>query len=228
VNRQKTELDRRTSNLTRTTLSRSHNIGTLITKWEQTEHYQNPNFVRGATRIWHIHYTQTMTDSSLTTFIDTDIDIGDRILGDMKWSSFVDGGDGFFYGIPCSARRVVKFNPLDKSMTEIGPDLGEGYSKWKCGVLANTGSIYCAPYCVDHILKIDTIRGTVETLDDIELPETGDALWQSGALVADNNIYYMPFCARRIMRLNPDNDSLSSVGDDLGRGGQVLWNGGRK
>jgi hypothetical protein len=157
-----------------------------------------------------------MTDSSLTTFIDTDIDIGDRILGDMKWSSFVDGGDGFFYGIPCSARRVVKFNPLDKSMTEIGPDLGEGYSKWKCGVLANTGSIYCAPYCVDHILKIDTIRGTVETLDDIELPETGDALWQSGALVADNNIYYMPFCARRIMRLNPDNDSLSSVGDDLG------------
>jgi hypothetical protein len=26
----------------------------------------------------------------------------------------------------------------------------------------------------------------------------------------------MPACARRIMKLNPDNDSLSSVGDDLG------------
>ena len=32
------------------------------------------------------------------------------------------------------------------------------------------------------------------------------------------DIYYMPARARRIMRLNPDNDSLSSVGDDLGEG----------
>jgi hypothetical protein len=165
---------------------------------------------------WHIHYTQTMRLPSLTTLID--IDIGDEIQGYDQWSSFVDGGDGFFYGIPSRARRVVKFNPLDRSLTEIGPDLGRGEMKWKCGVLANTGSIYCAPFNALHILKIDTIDGTVETLDDVELPETGDALWQSGALVADNNIYYMPCSARRIMRLNPDNDSLSSVGDDLGQG----------
>jgi hypothetical protein len=150
---------------------------------------------------------------SLTTLI------GDEIEGDRKWSSFVDGGDGFFYGIPYFARRVVKFNPLDKSMTEIGPDLGELGCKWICGVLANTGSIYCAPCNADHILKIDTIQGTVETLDGVELPETGDhLLWASGALARDNHIYYMPSQAYRIMRLNPDNDSLSSVGDDLGEG----------
>jgi len=82
----------------------------------------------------------------------------------MAWSEFVDGGDGFSYGIPYNARRVVKFNPLDKSMTEIGPDLGDGGAKWMCGVLANTGIIYCAPFHADHILKIDTIQGTVETL----------------------------------------------------------------
>jgi hypothetical protein len=151
-------------------------------------------------------------ESSLTTLI------GDEIQGEYKWSAFVDGGDGFLYGIPSSARRVVKFNLLDKSLTEIGPDLGDDGEKWKCGVLANTGSIYCAPYCADHILKIDTIQGTVETLDDVEVPETGGELWQSGALATDNNIYYMPSSARRIMRLNPDNDSLSSVGDDLGEG----------
>ena len=53
------------------------------------------------------------------------------------------------------------------------------------------------------------------------VPETGNglSLWISGALAADNSIYCMPFDSRRIMRLNPDNDSLSSVGDDLGRGG---------
>jgi hypothetical protein len=88
----------------------------------------------------------------------------------------VDCGDRFLYGIPSDARRVVKFDPLDKSLTEIGPDFGEGILKWMCGVRVNTGSIYCAPF---------------------------------------NNIYYMPLNARRILRLNPDNDSLSSVGGDL-------------
>jgi hypothetical protein len=150
-----------------------------------------------------------MAESSLTTLI------GDEIQGDEQWSDFVDGGDGFFYGIPSSARRVVKFNPLDKSLTEIGPDLGEGEFKWLCGVRANTGSIYCAPYDAKHILNINTIDGTVETLDNVELPEAVGDLWASGALAADNNIYYMPCNAHRIMRLNPDNDSPSSVGGDL-------------
>jgi hypothetical protein len=155
-----------------------------------------------------------MTEASLTALI------SDEIQGDDKWSAFVNGEDGFFYGIPCDARRVVKFDPLDKSLTEIGPDLGEGEFKWMCGVRANNRCIYCAPYDAQHILKIDTIHGTVETLHNVELPET-DAhlnLWASGALASDNNIYYMPACARRIMRLNPDNDSLSNVGDDLGEG----------
>jgi hypothetical protein len=151
-----------------------------------------------------------MVESYLTTLI------GDEIEGYHKWSAFVDGEDGFVYLIPYTARRVGKFNPVDKSFTEIGPDLGGGVMKWRCGVLANTGSIYCAPHHAEHILKINTIDGTVETLDDVELPEAGDDLWASGALAADNHIYYMPFKARRIMRLNPDNDSLSSVGDDLG------------
>jgi hypothetical protein len=153
-----------------------------------------------------------MEESSLTTLI------GDEIQGDDKWNAVVDGGDGFFYGIPFDARRVVKFNPLDKSLTEIGPDFGGGGNKWRCGVLANTGSIYCAPFSADRILKINTNDGTVETLDDVELPETGRYLWWSGALASDNSIYYMPFDARRIMKLNPANDSLSSVGDDLGEG----------
>jgi hypothetical protein len=156
----------------------------------------------------------TLAESSPLTTV-----IGDEIQGGYKWSDFVDGNNGFLYGIPFNARRVVKFNPLDKSLTEIGPDLGEGWGKWMCGVRANTGRIYCAPFLADHILKIDPIQGTVETLDDVELPEPetgGDYLWASGALAQDSNIYYMPYKARRIMRLNPDNDSLSSVGDDLG------------
>jgi len=153
-----------------------------------------------------------MTEPSLTTLID----IHDEIEGLDKWSDFVDGKNGFFYGIPYDARRVVKFNPVDKSLTEIGPDFGDNECKWGCGVRDNNGSIYCAPFQADHILKIKTNDDTVETLDDVELPETGRYLWASGALAPDNHIYYMPSAARRIMRLNPDNDTLSSVGDDLG------------
>ena len=139
-----------------------------------------------------------MAEPSLTTLID----IGDgEIQGDHKWIAFVDGKNGFFYGIPFNARRVVKFNPLGKLLTEIGPDLGEGKEKWHCGVLANNGRIYCAPFCSNHILKIDPIQGTVETLDNVELPETAvRCLWASGALATDNCIYYMPNHARRIMR----------------------------
>ena len=134
---------------------------------------------------------QTMTDPSLTTFI------GDEIQGRQKWLAFVDGKNGFFYGIPYNARRVVKFNPLDKSLTEIGPDFGEGGYKWMCGVRANTGSIYCAPCdATQHILKINTNDGTVETFDDVALPETGIYLWESGALAADNSIYFL-FCTVR-------------------------------
>jgi hypothetical protein len=134
---------------------------------------------------------QTMTDPSLTTFI------GDEIQGRQKWLAFVDGKNGFFYGIPYNARRVVKFNPLDRLFTEIGPDFGEGGYKWMCGVRSNTGSIYCAPCdATQHILKINTNDGTVETFDDVALPETGIYLWESGALAADNSIYFL-FCTVR-------------------------------
>ena len=65
-----------------------------------------------------------MMEPSLTTLIGDEIQVNSD-----KWSSFVDGKNGFLYGIPSNARRVVKFNPVDKSLTEIVPDLGEGEMK---------------------------------------------------------------------------------------------------
>jgi hypothetical protein len=84
---------------------------------------------------------------SLTTLI------GDEIQGRDKWWDFVDGKDGFFYGIPSNARRrVVKFNPLlDKSLlTEIvGPDLGEG----ECKVVVWWG-VVCEPTMAKSIARL--------------------------------------------------------------------------
>ena len=92
-----------------------------------------------------------------------------------QWSDFVDGKQRIFlrHSRSCSPRGEIQSpRPLDKSLTEIGPDFGEGGAKWSCGVRANTGDIYCAPYLSNRILKIHTNDGTVETLDDVELPET--------------------------------------------------------
>lgn len=134
-----------------------------------------------------------------------------------KWNCSVKGADNCIYGIPYCARRVVKFNPVDKSITEIGPDLGVGGNKWNGGCLANNGCIYCTPLWSDRMLKIDTIKGTV-TILEVDLPETGICRWISGALAFDQCLYFMPYNARHILRLNPDDDTVASVGKDLGWG----------
>jgi hypothetical protein len=129
----------------------------------------------------------------------------------------VRGADDCIYGIPSYACRVVKFNPVDNSLTEIGPDLGAAQYKWHSGVLADNGCIYCIPsgYGSEQFLKIDTINGTV-TLLDVRLPETSAELpWATGALAIDGCIYFMPDTARHILKLNPENDSVAIVGDHL-------------
>ena len=57
----------------------------------------------------------------------------------------MDDRNGCFYGIPFRARRVVDFNVEDKSIKEIGPDLGYYRMKYGNGIKANNDSIYCIP-----------------------------------------------------------------------------------
>jgi hypothetical protein len=61
--------------------------------------------------VFEYYYYNSDINSCLTSLI------GDEIKETMRWSTFVDGGDGFLYGIPDHASRVIKFNPLDKSFT---------------------------------------------------------------------------------------------------------------
>jgi hypothetical protein len=152
-----------------------------------------------------------MSDSSLVTFVGEEIQNEDRM---QKWRTFVDGKDGFLYGIPYQARRVAKFNPLDKSMELIGPDLGR-YALCKCGVLAKNGCIYCPPCHYRNndtdwkMLKINTQDGTVVPLH-IE-----EERWGAGVLGADDCIYYMPSdrysVIKHILRVDPHTDTLSYI-----------------
>ena len=158
--------------------------------------------------------TRTNNDKVITNLV------GKKLEGGYKWKGTLAAPNGSLYGIPLSSRRVVKFNPLDKSITEIGPDFGnnDGW-KWDRGAITDSGIIYCVPYRDRGILKIDTNTDAVTVLDVNLLPERGEYLWRSCALALDGCIYFVPHNARRIMKLDPNNgDVMSSVGDDLGDG----------
>jgi hypothetical protein len=150
--------------------------------------------------------------SSLCSFVGEEIAIKTWSY-EEKWSDFVKGKDGFLYGIPCRDRRVLKFNPVDKSMEMIGPDFGENDS-WCGGVLAKNGRIYCPPNSCHNMLRIDTIAGTVETIDlDLQLQLPRNGRWRSGAIGRDECIYYLPSSphTKDILRLDPDTDNLSVI-----------------
>ena len=137
----------------------------------------------------------------------------------FKWCTSLAAPNASIYGIPYCAGRSVKFDPVDKSMTEIGPDFGYGSRKWKGGAITGNGIIYCPP-CkgLDHgILKIDTNTDNVTILDFNRFPEQGcEPMWNSCALALDGCIYFMPCKANHIMKLDPNNnDAMTSVGDDL-------------
>ena len=145
--------------------------------------------------------------------------VGEEVEGEgVKWRGTLAAPNGSVYGIPYYARRVAKFNPVDKSMNFIGPDFGD-QRKWYNGAINDSGIIYCPP-CDSRnhgILKIDTNTDTATELDRNLLPEQGDWMWMSCAAALDGCIYFMPFFGRRIMKLDPNNnDAMSSVGDDLG------------
>ena len=75
--------------------------------------------------------------------------VGEEVLegkgsGTRVWRATLAGINGSLYGNPANARRVGNFNPIDKSLSHIGPDFGEG-KKWCKGAMADNGIIYCAP-----------------------------------------------------------------------------------
>ena len=138
-----------------------------------------------------------------------------------KWSDFVDGGNGCLYGIPHNARRVLQFTVEDKSVIEIGPDLGEKQHKYINGIKARNGSIYCLPDEAKYILKITPSMecdAKVCILNHKLLP--GNRFfhkWKEGALAKDGCIYFLPNRGSRILKLDPSNgDYLSIVDEAIG------------
>ena len=131
----------------------------------------------------------------------------------------MDGGNGCFYGIPHRARRVVEFNVEDKSIKEIGPDLGGQECKYWNGIKAGNGSIYCLPCDAEFILKITLREGQDAEVQVLEAKQFPEGEWFKGALANDGCIYYFPSYPGSILKLDPNNgDNLSLVGEEFDTG----------
>ena len=144
-----------------------------------------------------------------------------------EFHDFVDGENGCIYGIPSNANRVLQCNVKEKSVKEIGPYLGKEINKYKYGIKANNGVIYCMPYRAKYILKITTREGQdaeVSILKKKQLPGDNKNKWIEGALSKDGCIYYLPYHSTgHILKLDPNNgDSLSLVGEEIGKYSDTL------
>lgn len=152
-----------------------------------------------------------MAESSITRLlVDYEVDVKKL----TNYAPYVDGKNGWFYGIPGSSSpgtvfRAIKYNPIDKELIHFGPDLAEFRKNVRHGVLANNGCIYYPP-SGGRVVKIDIVH---ETAVAIDVPLEG--VWFSCALSLDGNIYCMPHGVGFILKINPDNDSFSKVGNDF-------------
>ena len=67
--------------------------------------------------------------------------VGEDVEGHGKWEGTLAAPNGSLFGISAYAGQVVKFNPIDNSMTRIRPDFGDGF-KWYIGAMGDSGVIY--------------------------------------------------------------------------------------
>ena len=89
-------------------------------------------------------------------------------MGYDKWEGSLAGMNGMLNGsicgIPIGADPIVKFNPVNKSITHIGPDFGDDIRmKWRkvASMTGSTRAIYSVPCNKLCVLKIDTYNDNV-------------------------------------------------------------------
>eukprot|EP00751_Fragilariopsis_kerguelensis_P047835 CAMPEP_0171026344 /NCGR_PEP_ID=MMETSP0736-20130129/34228_1 /TAXON_ID=186038 /ORGANISM="Fragilariopsis kerguelensis, Strain L26-C5" /LENGTH=248 /DNA_ID=CAMNT_0011466865 /DNA_START=622 /DNA_END=1365 /DNA_ORIENTATION=- len=174
-----------------------------------------------------------MTTPSPTSRDKTLTYIGDEWMDkERKWSASVKGADGCIYGIPFDANRVVRFDPATKSLTSIGIDLGDDEFKWECGVLADNGFVYSTPENADKILKIDTNIGAISdtAVSTMDIPDGiavyGYSSWRSGDKATDRKLYFIPDRSTHILRIDPNEDSMAIVGNEVEGGKGITKYGG--
>jgi hypothetical protein len=153
--------------------------------------------------------------------------IGGPFIGEDMWLGGELGADGNIYGVPGTAKSVVKVDPRTDEVTEVGdlvvvPGAIRGNRfKWLRGARAANGDMFGIPCNANKILRIST-GGEVDMIGDPELL-SGHWKWHGGVLHANGNLYGCPCNSERVLKINPERAEVSLVGGPFP--GKQKWYG---
>ena len=145
--------------------------------------------------------------------------IGDTDLkGADKWLGGELGADGFIYGVPGSAKSVLRINPETEQVDLVGHNVKgvpcsqrRGQFKWLRGARANNGDMFGIPSNADCIMRISK-EGEVSTFGDRKML-SGFWKWHGGVLAQNGNLYGCPCNADRVLKIVPETLEVSLCGD---------------
>ena len=112
---------------------------------------------------------------------------------------------------------------MDVSTIIEGNGYLSGTSKWRGGVLAPNGKIYCIPYSSTVVAIIDPETDTIDTTSITGL--SGGAKWYGGVLAPNGKIYCIPYSSTVVAIIDPETDTVDTT-SITGLSGTSKWYGG--
>jgi len=113
--------------------------------------------------------------------------------------------------MPACARRIMRLNPDNDTLSSVGDDLGEGY-KYRGTVVGNDDCLYGIPYWAKHIIKFDTTNpATTSTVGEEAEKWFG---CNNGVLGGDGYIYAANHVGQ-ILKVDTTSNTYTLIGDEI-------------
>lgn len=141
----------------------------------------------------------------------------------------------YIYGVPGTAKRVLRIHTKTNSMDWIGPSY-EGKFKWLRGVEVPASVMDSATYprgcCLalpsnaTSILKVNPETNEVTTFGENVVTKAGNDGWlyHGGNLASNGMVYAIPANADRVLKINPRTEECWLIGPSYS--GRQSWFGG--
>jgi hypothetical protein len=153
--------------------------------------------------------------------------LGGPFIGEDMWLGGELAADGNIYGVPGTAKTVVKIDPRTDEVSEVGdlvvvPGAIRGNRfKWLRGARAANGDMFGIPCNANKVLRI-TSRGEVDMIGDPEML-AGHWKWHGGVLHANGNLYGCPCNSEHVLKIEPNTAKVTLVGGPFP--GKQKWYG---
>ena len=131
----------------------------------------------------------------------------------LKYTDGVLASDGCIYAAPFNAKRALRIDPVARTATMIGDELGFKGGDWFTGAVGGDGCLYFPPRDASRVLRIDPTTQTVELVGD-ELGGEGTK-WQGAFPGPDGCVYGVPYADKQLLRIDPSTGTATRVGPPL-------------